>query len=85
MTLLKSVENQVGAVRQAPLKDITYEGGDPEHQQMSFVFTKEVEFEVLGSADLSSLIISVKTNMATQTDGFKEAVTVVNKAMLSFE
>ena len=68
-----------------PLKDITYEGGDPEHPQMSFVFTKEVEFEVRSSADLRSLIISVKTNMATQTDGFKEAVTEVNKEVLSFE
>ncbi len=68
-----------------PLKDITYEGGDPEHPQMSFAFTKEVEFEVRGSADLRSLIISVKTNMATQTDGFEEAITEVNKVKLDEE
>ena len=62
-----------------PLKDITYEGGDPEHPQITFVFTKEVEFEVRGSADLRSLNISIKSNMLTQTDGVEEAITGVNK------
>ena len=65
-----------------PLKDITYEGGDPEHPQMTFVFTKEVEFAVRGSADLRSLIISVKTNMATQTNGVEDAFTEGNKVKL---
>jgi hypothetical protein len=68
-----------------PLKDITYEGGDPKHPQMTFIFTREVELDVRGSADLRSLIISVKTNMATQTDGVEEAITEVNKVKLDEE
>ncbi len=68
-----------------PLKDITYEGGDPEHPQMTFAFTKEVEFDVRGSADLKSLIISIKTNKATQTDVVEGAVTGVNEEKLDGE
>ena len=49
-----------------PLKDITYEGGDSGHPQMTFAFTKEVEFSVRNGIDLKSLINSVKTSVVTQ-------------------
>ena len=65
-----------------PLKDITYEGGDPEHPQMAFAFTEEVEFDVRNGIDLKSLIITIKTNTTTQADGAEYAITEVNKEKL---
>ena len=68
-----------------PLKDITYEGGDAEHPQMTFAFTKEVEFGVRNGINMKSLIISVKTNVATQTDGVEETISEVNKEKMDGE
>jgi tetratricopeptide (TPR) repeat protein len=62
-----------------PLKDLTYEGGDPEHPQMTFTFTKEVEFSVRNGIDLKSLIITIKTNTTTQAE---DAITEVNQEKL---
>ena len=44
-----------------PLKEMTFEGGDPERPQMTFLFIENVEFDVRSSADLRSLIVRVKT------------------------
>ena len=68
-----------------PLKDITYEGGDPEYPHMTFAFTKEVEFGVRNGINLKSLIISVKTNLATQTDGVEETINEADKEGLDGE
>ncbi len=61
-----------------PLKGITYEGGDHMHPQMTFAFTKEVEFDVRSSIDLKYLVISIKTNMPTQTDVVEKTIIGVN-------
>ena len=66
-----------------PLKDITYEGGDPEHPQMTFTFTREVEFSVRNGIDLKSLIIKIKTNTTTQADDVEDVITEVNKEGLN--
>ncbi len=65
-----------------PLKDMTYEGGDPEHPQMTFAFTKEVGFSIRNGTDLKSLIVSIKTNMATQPDSVEVDNIGVNKEEL---
>ncbi len=44
-----------------PLQEITFEGGDPEQPEMTFLFTKDVDFEVRSSGDLRSLIVKVIT------------------------
>lgn len=44
-----------------PLQEMTFEGGDPERPQMTFLFTENVAFDVHSSADLRSLIVRVKT------------------------
>jgi hypothetical protein len=43
-----------------------------------------VEFSVRNGINLKSLIISEKTNVATQTDGVEETICEVNKEILSF-
>lgn len=43
-----------------PLDEIIFEGGDPERPQITFLFSREVEFSVLSSVDPEILIFSVK-------------------------
>ncbi len=43
-----------------PLKELIYEGGDPEQPEVTMVFTENVETDVYSSVDLRSLIIVVK-------------------------
>ncbi len=62
-----------------PLKDITYEGGDPEHPQMTFAFTREVELSVRNGIDSKSMIITLKTNTTTQADAVEVDNEGVNK------
>ncbi len=62
-----------------PLKDITYEGGDPEHPQIMFAFTKAVEYEVRGSSDLSSLTVTIKSKMLSIPEEVKESFPGDNK------
>jgi tetratricopeptide (TPR) repeat protein len=57
-----------------PLKEITYEGGDPKHPQITFVFTKKVEYEVRSSVDLRSLIVTVKTKVSHLPEEVKEDI-----------
>jgi len=44
-----------------PLREIIFEGGDPERPQMTFLFNEPVECEFRGSGNLRSLIVKVKT------------------------
>ena len=46
-----------------PLREMIVEGGDPEQPQISLRFTREVAFDVRGSANLRSLIITIKTEI----------------------
>lgn len=62
-----------------PLKDITYEGGDPERPQITFTFAKEVEFEARSSADLRSLIVTIKSEMLPLPEEVEEDIPENNK------
>jgi len=44
-----------------PLREMTYEGGNPNRPGMTFRFTRDVEFDVQTSGDLRTLIIIVRT------------------------
>jgi hypothetical protein len=44
-----------------PLKEMTFEGGDPERPQMTFSFTEDVDLSVRNSVDLRSIIVTIKT------------------------
>ena len=57
-----------------PLQEITMEGGDPEHPQITFSFSKEVEFiEVRNSDNLRKLIVIVRTDVPLPSY-FKQAL-----------
>jgi hypothetical protein len=43
-----------------PLEEIIFEGGDPTRPQISFLFSREVEFSVLRSVDPETLVFSIK-------------------------
>ncbi len=57
-----------------PLKELLYEGEDPKHPKMTFVFTKKVEYEVRSSVDLRSLIVTVKTKVSPLPEEVKEDI-----------
>ncbi|MBI5150219.1 MAG: tetratricopeptide repeat protein [Candidatus Omnitrophica bacterium] len=44
-----------------PVGEITYEGGDPERPEMTFIFTEDVDIEFQGSGDSRTLSAIVKT------------------------
>lgn len=44
-----------------PLREIVFEGADPQRPQMTFIFTDKVECDIRSSANSRSLIVKVKT------------------------
>lgn len=51
-----------------PLKDITWEGGDPENPQITFHFTKGVNYHVYTSGNLRTLIVLLETEILPPAD-----------------
>ena len=64
-----------------PLKGIILEGGDPDHPQMTFYFSKEVAFDVHSSSDLRTLIVTLNTEVLPPPD-FKQTLPEVKPPAL---
>ena len=64
-----------------PLQEMTFEGGDPERPQMTFLFTEDVEFDIRSSADLKSLMVRVKTEKPPPPPEDAKKAPAVEKAL----
>lgn len=60
------------------LREIIFEGGNPERPQMTFLFTEDVSCDVRSGGNLRSLIIKVKTKKPEAAKEKKEKWTVQN-------